>query len=254
MIVLLSPAKRLNEEQKHFFNAAHAPVFMADAVKVNAALKKLSAKKLMDLQGISADLAAQNRARNLVFNTQPQGQVYQQAVYMFNGDAYLGLDAATLSPKALDFAQQKLRILSGMYGLLKPLDFVEPYRLEMGTQLKVGRAENLYAFWQKKVTAQIKSEFSTEPIVNLASAEYAKAVQFKSLKNPVISVEFKDRNAAGEYKVMSYFAKRARGLMSRFILENQLENTDDLRTFAEDGYSLYAPDSDLNKLVFLRDH
>jgi len=254
MLILLSPAKRLNEENKLFFDPNHAPLFQSEAVKVNNALKKLSAKKLMDLQSISADLAAQNRVRNINWNMATSEAVYQQAVYMFNGDAYLGLDAATLNKSDVDFAQNHLRILSGLYGLLKPLDYVEPYRLEMGTSLKIGRQANLYAFWKKKITALINTEFKDQLIVNLSSKEYASAVDFKSLKNHVVDVEFKDRNSAGVYKVMSFYAKKARGMMCRYIIENRLENADELLAFNTDGYTYSVNDSDLNKLVFLRDH
>lgn len=254
MLILLSPAKRLNEENLNIFSQQKQPFFHAEAEKVNKAIRKLSAKKLMALQGISAELASQNHLRNQLWNTQPEATVYKESLFLFNGDAYLGLDAKTLDKKALDYAQNHLRILSGLYGLLNPFDLIEPYRLEMGTSIKVGRADNLYAFWKKKITAKIDADFSGQPIINLASKEYSSAVDFKKLKNQVVEVDFKDRNAKGEYKVMSFFAKKARGMMTRFILENEIENPDQLLTFNTEGYVYSSHDSDLNKLVFLRDH
>jgi len=254
MLVLLSPAKRLNEENLQNLDTLKVPLFQSEAEKVNRALKKLSSKKLMGLQHISADLASQNHLRNQVWNTQPEAAVYKEAIHLFNGDAYLGLDSRTLSPSALQFAAQHLRILSGLYGFLKPFDLIEPYRLEMGTALKIGRSDNLYAFWKKKITALIKRDFAGIPIVNLASKEYASAVDFKQLKNQIIDIEFKDRNAQGEYKVMSFYAKKARGMMLRFILENAIENPEQLVTFDTEGYSYSLSESKGNKLVFLRDH
>ena len=254
MLVLLSPAKRLNEENTQGLNDFQIPFFQAEAEKVNRALKKLSAKKLMALQHISADLALQNWQRNQTWNSQPEAPVYKEALYLFNGDAYVGLDAKTLSANALEFAKQHLRILSGMYGMLKPFDLIEPYRLEMGTSLKIGRSDNLYSFWKKKLTAKIKSDFSNVPVVNLASKEYSSSVDFKQLKNLVIDVEFKDRNAQGEYKVMSFYAKKARGMMLRFILENAIEEPEQLLTFNAEGYAYALSESKGNKLVFLRDH
>lgn len=254
MLVLLSPAKRLNEENKIYRSENCVPSFQAEAVKVNASLKKLSTKKLLALQNISVELAAQNRERNQVWNTQTEDAVYKEALYLFNGDAYLGLQAETLSENAKDFAKQHLRILSGLYGLLNPFDVIEPYRLEMGTKLKVGRADSLYAFWKKKVTTKLKADFPEGPIVNLASTEYASAIDFKALKNPVVSVDFKAQNAQGEYKVMSFFAKKARGMMTRFILENAITDVAHLKAFCAEGYTFSANDSNLNKLVFLREH
>ena len=255
MLVLLSPAKRLNEQNEPMLlDQSNIPFFFDEAVKVNSSLKRLSAKKLAELQNISSELASLNRTRNQLWNSRPEEKVYHRAVYLFNGDAYLGLNAESLDSETLDYAQDHLRILSGLYGLLKPLDLIEPYRLEMGTQLKVRRSENLYAFWKAKLTKKIKDDFANQVIINLASKEYSTSIDFKKIKNRVISVEFKDRNAKGEYKVMSFYAKKARGLMTRFILQNRIEDPKELVGFTVDNYQYSINESAEDKLVFLRDH
>lgn len=255
MLLLLSPAKRLNEQfQAQPLMGNRVPQFFTEAVKVNASLKRNSAKKLAALQNISAELAALNHNRNQIWNTQIDAAVYYPAIQLFNGDAYLGLDASTLDRETIQYAEDHLRILSGLYGFLKPLDLIEPYRLEMGTALKVRRSENLYAFWQKKITQHIKKQFPEETIINLASKEYAKAVDFKQLTNQVIDLEFKDRNSKGEYKVMSFYAKKARGMMARYILQNRIETAEEIKGFDMENYWFSANDSSSHKLVFLRDH
>jgi cytoplasmic iron level regulating protein YaaA (DUF328/UPF0246 family) len=175
-------------------------------------------------------------------------------VHLFNGDAYLGLDADTLDKETLIYAQEHLRILSGLYGWLKPLDAIEPYRLEMGTNLKVGNRKDLYAFWGDKLAPQLQKEFGDAPVVNLASNEYAKSIDHKKLKNEFVDVVFQDRNKGGAYRVMSFYAKKARGMMARFILENRIEDPQQLVHFEVDGYMFSANDSTPRKLVFLRDH
>ncbi len=254
MLILLSPAKRLNEVDKENLLPSNTPYFFDEAVKVNKSTKRLSAKKLMALQGISADLAGLNQQRNQLWNTMIDKPEYKKAIFMFSGDAYLGLEAETMKEKTLQYAQDHLRILSGLYGLLKPLDLIEPYRLEMGTKINIGRSKNLYEFWRKKITALLEKEFKKELIFNLASKEYAKAIDFKKLNNRVIEFEFKDRNAKGEYKVMSFFAKKARGMMARYILEYQIEDVEKLKLFSLENYTFSQPLSEDDKLVFLRDH
>ena len=255
MLLLLSPAKRLNEQiEAQGITAENTPLFFEEAIKVNASLKRNSAKKLAALQNISADLAMLNRDRNQSWNTKVDEAVYYPAVKLFNGDAYLGLDINTVDEETLAYAQDHLRILSGLYGILKPMDLIEPYRLEMGTSLKIRRADNLYAFWRKKLTQHIKSTFQDTTIVNLASKEYASAIDFKTLKNKVVDVEFKDRNSKGEYKVMSFYAKKARGMMARYILQNRIETAEEIKRFDVENYWFSVNDSTDHKLVFLRDH
>jgi cytoplasmic iron level regulating protein YaaA (DUF328/UPF0246 family) len=254
MLILLSPAKRLNEANPIAFSKENTPFFLEEAQKVNAALKKLSVKKLMAMQDVSKAIAEQNWQRNQQWQSEPGGMSFYTAVTLFNGDAYQGLEAQTLQPTDLEFAQNHLRILSGLYGLLKPLDHIETYRLEMGTPLKIGRRANLYEYWRTAITKQIVSEFGQTPIVNLASGEYSHAIDFKKLKNPVLNVAFKDRNAQGQYKVMSYYAKRARGLMARYIIQKKLENPADLVHFQAERYQYAVAESSPTNLVFLRDH
>lgn len=253
MLVILSPAKRLKEESSIIAAGNQAPLFFEEAVKINKAVKRLSPKKLVELQSISKDLAELNWQRNQDWNT-ANDRKYYPAVKLFNGDAYVGLDAATLDDETLEYAQNHLRILSGLYGWLKPKDAIEPYRLEMGTRLKVGRRNDLYAFWEDKLAPQLKKEFGDAPIVNLASNEYAKAIDRKKLNNKFIDVVFKDRNAGGVYRVMSFYAKKARGMMTRYILQNRIEDPGELVHFDVDGYMFSANDSTPSKLVFLRDH
>lgn len=254
MLLILSPAKRLNEDNPVKCNPENTPVFLEEARKVNAALKKLSPKKLMDLQSVSSAIANQNWERNQSWQAKHEDAVFYPALFLFNGDAYQGLQPETLSAKNIAFAQEHLRILSGLYGWLKPLDHIETYRLEMGTPLKVGRKPSLYAFWQQGVTKQLVTEFGKTPIINLASNEYSQVLDFKRLKNPVYHVAFKDRNTVGQYKVMSYYAKRARGFMARYIIERELQHPEELIHFDVEGYRYAANESGPTNLVFLRDH
>lgn len=254
MLILLSPAKRLNEAKPISFSEENTPLFLEEARKVNAALKRLSVKKLMALQDVSKAIAEQNWQRNQQWQAEPRGENFYKAIHVFNGDAYQGLEAETLTLAEMTFAQQHLRILSGLYGLLKPLDQIEAYRLEMGTTLKISRKANLYEYWKSLVTKQIAADFGEAPIINLASNEYSHVVDFKKLKNPVLSVTFKDRNAQGQCKVMSFYAKRARGLMARYIIQNKLENPAELVHFQTERYQYAVSESSPTNLVFLRDH
>jgi cytoplasmic iron level regulating protein YaaA (DUF328/UPF0246 family) len=253
MLILLSPAKRLVETAPVDFNASDLPKFFEDAQHIERVLAGFSPNQLMKLQNISLSLAEQNyeRNRSRYNNTQ---QLLYQALFMFSGDAYLGLDAKTLSTKAIDFAQKHLRILSGLYGILRPLDHIAPYRLEMGTQISVDGHKGLYAFWQEKITSHIAKEFEGMPIVNLASGEYSKVLNRKKLTNEIVEVTFKDQNAKGDYKVMSFHAKKARGMMARFIIENQLTSPKDLTHFNAAGYHIIQDECSPSNLVFLRHH
>ena len=169
----IEEAKRLKEENAIEASGNQTPLFIDEAIKVNKALKRYRPKKLMELQGISQELAELNWQRNQEWNSQESSKYYR-AVRLFNGDAYLGLDAESLSTDTINYAQDHLRILSGLYGWLRPLDAIEPYRLEMGTKLKIGRRNDLYAFWSDKITKQVNQEFDGVPILNLASNEYSK--------------------------------------------------------------------------------
>ena len=175
-------------------------------------------------------------------------------MFAFNGDVYQGLDAASLSDDDIAFAQQHLRILSGLYGVLRPLDLMQPYRLEMGTKLANPHGKDLYAFWQNSITEQLNqqlSELQTDIVVNLASQEYFKVVKPKLLARPVLNVQFKDFKN-GDYKIISFFAKKARGLMARYVIEQRIDQVDGLKDFALEGYQFSPAQSSSTQLVFLR--
>jgi len=205
---------------------------------------------LMDISDKLADLNWQrNQERNLD-NFTPENS--RQAVFAFNGDVYVGLDVYSLSEDKIILLQDKLRILSGLYGLLKPLDLMQPYRLEMGTKFSVGKNKNLYDYWKTKITKALNTELQEgELFINLASNEYFDAIDAKALKVPVITPEFKDYKD-GKLKMISFFAKKARGMMVRYIIETNAETIDDLKGFNYEGYAFDENLSKGNKLVFTR--
>jgi len=206
----------------------------------------------MELMHISDKLADLNWQRNKAWKTPFTPENARPALYAFNGDVYVGLDAYSLSTDKIDDIQSKLRILSGLYGLLKPLDLIQPYRLEMGTQLAIGKHRNLHAFWKDTLTKALNKELKKgELFVNLASNEYFSAIDAKALKVPVITPEFKDYKN-GKLAVISFFAKKARGMMVRYIIDSGAETVDDLKAFNYDGYALDANLSKENTLVFTR--
>ena len=254
MKIVLSPAKRLDFESDLFVNAYSQPRFLDDSLEIIEGARKLSTSELQGMMKISDELAALNHRRYQDFSTPFTPANARQAVYAFRGDAYYGLDAPTLSDDDMAFAQDHLRILSGLYGLLRPLDLIQPYRLEMGTKFRNARGPNLYAFWGSDITDALNEEMASdkEPVlVNLASNEYFKAVKPKELKARIITPHFKEVKE-GVPKVMSVFAKRARGMMTRYIIQNKLEDADGLRDFTEVGYA-FAPElSDRDNWVFTR--
>jgi hypothetical protein len=201
---------------------------------------------------ISDKLGELNWQRNQDWELPFSSENAKQAVFAFKGDVYIGLDAYSLSEAKIQQLQQKLRILSGQYGLLKPLDLMQPYRLEMGTKLKIGKNNNLYQYWDSKITDALNSELSeNEVFVNLASNEYFKVIKPKLLKVPVITPVFKDYKN-GKLKMISFFAKKARGLMVRFIIDNSIENLEDLKGFNYEGYAFDGNLSSAKELVFTR--
>jgi hypothetical protein len=252
MKIVISPAKSLNFETpaptKKFTNG----IFLKEAEKLNAVLKKKTPKKISDLMHISPKLGELNWQRNQNWHLPFTFENAKQAIFAFNGDVYVGLDAYSIPVNKIDKLQQKLRILSGQYGLLKPLDLIQPYRLEMGTKLKVGRKDNLYQFWDKKITNALNLEMEkNELLVNLASNEYFKVIDSKLLKSTIITPVFKDYKN-GTLKVISFFAKKARGLMVRYIIDNSIETIDGLKHFNSEGYAFDASLSNKNNLVFTR--
>lgn len=252
MKIVISPAKSLDYKSRVPTLEFTEGIFLNEAEKLNAVLKKKSPKKLSELMHISDKLGELNWQRNQEWQLPFTLENSKQAVFAFKGDVYIGLDTYSLSEEKIEQLQQKLRILSGQYGLLKPLDLMQPYRLEMGTKLKVGRKENLYQFWDTKVTDALNVELGNDEIfINLASNEYFKVIKPKLLNVPVITPVFKEYKN-GKLKIISFFAKKARGLMVRYIIDNNIETTEDLKGFNYEGYGFDANLSTDMELIFTR--
>lgn len=253
MKIVISPAKSLDFETPLPTKLYSEYSFQKQSLTIDKVLKKKKPKQLMELMDISDKLADLNWQRNQERNVaELTSENARQAIYAFSGDVYIGLDAYSLSEDKINVLQDKLRILSGLYGLLKPLDLMQPYRLEMGTKLPVGKNKNLYEFWKPTVTKELNSTLEKEELfVNLASNEYFDAVDVKKLKVPVITPEFKDYKD-GKLKMISFFAKKARGMMVRYIIDTNAETIDDLKKFNYEGYGFDANLSSGNKLVFTR--
>ncbi len=253
MKIVISPAKSLDFESALPTTRFSEPQFLEQSQKLNSVLVKKKPKALAKLMSISEKLAELNWERNQQFSTPFTPDNARPAVYAFNGDVYQGLDAYTIAEDKLDTLQDTLRILSGLYGILKPLDLIQPYRLEMGTQLKVARKKNLYEFWKKQLTEHVNTELEDgELFVNLASNEYFGALNEKLLKTEVITPIFKDWKN-DNLKVISFFAKKARGSMVRYILDTNASTLDDIKGFDYDGY-MFSQEHTLkpNQPVFIR--
>jgi len=253
MKIVISPAKSLNYESEYPKFRQTQPQFLDEAVKLNKILAKKKPKDLMELMSISDKLAQLNWQRNQDFKTPFTTKNARPAIYAFNGDVYQGLDAYSMSSKKVGKLQDILRILSGQYGLLRPLDLMQPYRLEMGTKLKVGRKKNLYEFWKKTITKQLNDELGeNELFLNLASNEYFNAVDEKALKVPVIAPVFKDWSN-DKLKIISFYAKKARGSMVRYIIDKDVKTLEDLKGFDYDDYIFSeSHTSKKNEPVFVR--
>ena len=252
MKIVVSPAKSLNFESPLPIKEYTESLFLKEAETIQKTLKKKKPKELMELMDISEKLADLNWERNQNWALPFTSENARPAVYAFDGDVYTGLDAYSIPADKIAVLQDKLRILSGLYGILKPLDLMQPYRLEMGTSMLIGTNKNLYEFWKKKLTKALNDELqSDELFLNLASNEYFSAVDAKALKVPVITPEFKDYKD-GKLKMISFFAKKARGLMVRYIIDTNAETIDDLKQFNYEGYAFDANLSKGNTLVFTR--
>jgi len=252
MKLVLSPAKSLDYDSKLPTSKTTEACFLNEAERLNKLLKKKSAKSLSKLMGISDALGQLNYERNQGWSLPFTKDNSRQAIYAFSGDVYRGLDAYTIPVDKIDKLQSTVRIISGLYGLLKPLDLVQPYRLEMGTKFPVGKNKNLYEFWSKQVTQALNDELEDDELfLNLASAEYYKAIDAKALKVPVITATFKDFKN-GEYKNIMTFAKLARGYMTRYIIDTNAKTIDDLKGFNYQGYGFSDAMSSDNELVFIR--
>ena len=252
MLIVLSPAKSLDLDTPSPTRDHTLPDFTQRAAQLIGVLRDLSPGQVGDLMRISDQLSVLNVARYATW-TLDHGDGYQ-AMMAFNGDVYAGLDARSLTPAAIGFAQGRLRILSGLYGLLRPLDLMHPYRLEMGTKLGTPAGRDLYAFWGETITAALNAQLAatgSTALVNLASEEYFKSVKPKLLTAPVIAPVFEDWNN-GRYKIISFYAKRARGMMARFALENAITDAEELKAFDVGGYAFVPGESTQQRWLFRR--
>lgn len=259
MIALLSPAKSLDFETVPPLDLRSDLIFAKEAEYLANKLKKFSAKKLKTMMSISEDLAQLNAARFAQWSMPFAQENSKQAVYAFNGDVYQGLEATSFSEHEMAFAQNHLRILSGLYGVLRPMDAIQPYRLEMGTSWAVTpKKKNLYRFWNSIITERLKEDIAEADarfVLNLASQEYAKVVDFKKLDLPVVAPYFKEERG-DKFQMISFFAKKARGLMAKYAIANKIENPEELKSFDYEGYHFNESQSNLsiNKWVFTRKH
>ena len=252
MKLVISPAKSLNYESELPTTLSTNSCFLKEAQELNTLLRAKSPKALSELMHISPKLGQLNYDRNQSWTLPFTTTNARQAIYAFSGDVYRGLDAYTIPQEQIDLLQSTVRIISGLYGLLKPMDLVQPYRLEMGTKFPVGKNKNLYEFWRQKVTQALNDELLPgEVLVNLASVEYFKAIDTKVLQAPLVHIDFKEFKN-GQYKTIAVFSKLARGYMTRYIIDTNAQTIDDLKSFNVEGYSFDANLSTNHKLVFTR--
>jgi cytoplasmic iron level regulating protein YaaA (DUF328/UPF0246 family) len=252
MLIILSPAKKLNEE-KQFEDNCTTPIFAEYSEKLIKSVRKYNSKKLGELMKLSPALSDLNVNRYKSWDLDHTNDV-NPAALMFNGEVYAGLDAKSFSKSEKERAQNHLRILSGLYGLLKPYDLIHPHRLEMGTKLKTGKNNNLYEFWGDKIVDEVNeitSSYKEDVLVNLASNEYFKSVNKKKLNATVITPVFKDFNN-GDYKTVMVYAKKARGFMASYIIKNKIDKVDDLIGFDTEGYCYNKDASTESEMVFYR--
>lgn len=255
MLTVLSPAKTLDYDTAPTTQTSTVPRFMDQSALLVDDARGLNPEDISALMGVSEQIAHLNHERFMNWQVESTKDNAKQAVLAFKGDVYTGLRAETLSEDDLTFAQDRLRILSGLYGLLRPLDLMQPYRLEMGLKFANQRGKNLYEFWGEQLTETLNHDLAsanTAVLINLASNEYFKAVKPKLLNADVITPQFKDLKN-GQYKMISFFAKKARGIMARYIIDNRITEPEALKSFAEAGYYYSEAESKGDQWVFLRD-
>ncbi|SRR5690554_611672 len=254
MLMIISPAKTLDYESPLATETYTQPDYLDDACELIDQLKELEPHQVSNLMSISDKLGQLNAERFRDWHTPFTPDNARQAILAFKGDVYTGLDAESFNEDDFAFAQKHLRMLSGLYGLLKPLDLMQPYRLEMGTKFENRRGKDLYAFWGSKLTDALNRQLAEDDqvLVNLASNEYFKSVQAKKLDGRLVTPQFKDWKN-GKYKIISFYAKKARGLMCRYAIQNRITQADDLKGFNLEGYYFSEEQSDNNNWVFLRD-
>ncbi|MFA5326926.1 MAG: peroxide stress protein YaaA [Prolixibacteraceae bacterium] len=254
MIIVISPAKSLYELPPIQLEKYTEPKFLPEAEKIVTTLKKKKPAQLAKLMGISPKLAELNFQRFQAWSLPFTPENSWQAVLMFNGDVYQGMKAETFTESEFETAQQHLRILSGVYGLLKPLDLIQPYRLEMGTNIAIARKKNLYEFWKTKITASLNQELGEtgqKELINLASNEYFSSIDTKRLKARIITPMFKEQKD-GQFQMISFFAKKARGMMSRYIIQNKISDPEEIKGFDSEGYYFNNQLSKGDNWVFTR--
>lgn len=252
MLLVISPAKSLELEKSFNTDFTSLPVFEKEPNTLIKTLKKLKKKDIESIFGLSEKLAELNYIRFQEF--EKDDTIQRPAIFTFDGDVYTGLDAFSLDKNQLQLAQNQVRILSGLYGLLRPLDFIKPYRLEMGTKLAFGKAPNLYHFWKEKLSKEVNKtleEQNHQALINLASIEYFSAIDIKKIKKPIIQCEFLEKKD-NDYKNISFFSKKARGLMTRFVIDMKLENSEHLQAFDYENYKFNSQLSSASKYVFTR--
>lgn len=252
MKLVLSPAKSLDYESKLPTRRGTTTSFLDQSEKLNEILKKKSVKSLGKLMGISQNLSELNYERNQEWSLPFTKENARPAIYAFSGDVYRGLDVYTIDTDKLDRMQDTVRILSGLYGVLRPLDLMQPYRLEMGTKMSVDRKKNLYEFWNKDITEFLNKEMEDDELfLNLASNEYFKAIDTEKLKVPVIDIKFQELKN-GDYKTIAIYSKLARGLMVRYIIIEEAQTLNDIKGFDYENYRFTEKLSSENELVFTR--
>ena len=254
MLTVLSPAKKLSKDCFVKSDRYQKPQFLEESKDLVSRLKKMTPPELMSLMTISENLAELNWERMQKWNEVFNPKNSREAIFSFMGDTYSGLDADSLTDRDLEFAQKNIRILSGLYGILRPLDLMKPYRLEMGTTFANEKGKNLYEYWDDSLAKSIKKDLRNHReniVINCASLEYFKAIDYPSLNADIITPHFKDMKN-GQYKMISFYAKKARGMMARFIIQNQIESVDDILAFDLGGYSYNASLSVPNQPCFTR--
>ncbi|WP_222909226.1 peroxide stress protein YaaA [Pseudomonas sp. DNDY-54] len=255
MLMVISPAKTLDYDTPPTTKRFTQPEHLDHAQQLIDQLRDLSPQQISELMHLSDKLAALNVARYGSWTPDFTADNAKQALLAFKGDVYTGLNASDFSEQDFDYAQKHLRMLSGLYGILRPLDLMQPYRLEMGTKLANVRGKDLYAFWGERISTWLNDALTAQGddvLLNLASNEYFGAVKRNALNARVIDVDFKDMKN-GQYKIISFYAKKARGLMTRYVIKERIERPEQLKNFNYDGYRYSPDDSSTDHLVFLRD-
>lgn len=254
MLSIVSPAKTLDLSKSKYTDIATQPLFQTESMQLVRLLKKLKKEELKSLMHISDKLTDENHLRYKQFSKEYNLDNASPAIYAFRGDVYTGLEADSMNKHDIKFAQKHFRMLSGLYGVLRPMDLMQAYRLEMGTKLENKKGKNLYEFWGDKISKQLNQdleEAGTSTLLNLASNEYFKAVDKKKLKADIIDVDFREMRD-GKLKFISFNAKKARGLMARYVIDNRIKKAKDLLGFDTDGYAYSEEGSTEGKLLFVR--